>query len=181
MLIDWDLAIDVDSKAGAEHAPSALYHTGTGTFMALQLLKFSPHLYRHDLESFFYILIWCACGFLLGGEEVQERGYAGSWASDTWSDIYKSKSTLLYNPSPFDTNKLKAVMTTPFEPLWETWIKPLAELIGKAGAGAGDDLEEGLECDCGTLGGRLTYGKFVRTLGVDFGRAPHNLDLDLLD
>ena len=152
--------------------------------MAIDLLEFdgdSPHFYRHDLESFFYILIWCACGFLLGGEEVQERGYAGSWASDTWSDIYKSKSTLLYNPSPFDINKLKAAITTPFEPLWETWIKPLAELIGKAGAGAGDDLEEGLECDCGTLGGRLTYGKFVRTLGVDFGRAPHNLDLDLLD
>ena len=54
-------------------------------------------------------------------------------------------------------------------------------MFGKAGTGAGEDLEKGLEGDCETLGGRLTYKKFMKTLGVDFGSAPHNLDLDLLD
>jgi len=56
MLIDLDLAKEIGSKrSGARHK------TGTMEFMAIQVLRQVDHTYRHDLESFFYVLLWiCA-------------------------------------------------------------------------------------------------------------------------
>ncbi|KAI0553760.1 serine/threonine-protein kinase Sgk2 [Xylaria curta] len=57
MLIDLDLAkMDNDTtRSGAEQ------RTGTIQFMAIQVLQGVDHTYRHDLESFFYVLLWmCA-------------------------------------------------------------------------------------------------------------------------
>lgn len=56
MLIDLDLAKVQDSgPSGARH------QTGTIQFMAVEVLRKINHTYRHDLESFFYVLLWmCA-------------------------------------------------------------------------------------------------------------------------
>lgn len=56
MLIDFDLAKVRDSgPSGARH------QTGTMQFMAVEDLRKADHTYRHDLESFFYVLLWmCA-------------------------------------------------------------------------------------------------------------------------
>ena len=56
MLIDLDLAKVLHSeRSGARH------QTGTMEFMAIQVLQGVAHTYRHDLESFFYVLLWmCA-------------------------------------------------------------------------------------------------------------------------
>jgi hypothetical protein len=56
MLIDLDLAKERDSKpSGARN------QTGTMQFMAIEVLRGADHTYRHDLESFFYVLMWmCA-------------------------------------------------------------------------------------------------------------------------
>ncbi|OAX78717.1 hypothetical protein ACJ72_06972 [Emergomyces africanus] len=56
MLIDLDLAKEIGSgRTGARH------QTGTMEFMAIEVLRAVDHTYRHDLESFFYVLIWqCA-------------------------------------------------------------------------------------------------------------------------
>ncbi|OTA60266.1 hypothetical protein K449DRAFT_396212 [Hypoxylon sp. EC38] len=56
MLIDLDLAKVKDT------GPSGTRHqTGTVQFMAVEVLRKVDHTYRHDLESFFYVLIWmCA-------------------------------------------------------------------------------------------------------------------------
>ncbi|KAL7899215.1 serine/threonine-protein kinase Sgk2 [Trichoderma sp. SZMC 28014] len=56
MLIDLDLAKELNSgPSGARH------QTGTMQFMAVEVLRTIDHTYRHDLESFFYVLIWmCA-------------------------------------------------------------------------------------------------------------------------
>ncbi|KAF4123759.1 Protein kinase domain, partial [Geosmithia morbida] len=56
MLIDLDLAKERDSRpSGARHL------TGTVQFMAVEVLRRVDHTYRHDLESFFYVLLWmCA-------------------------------------------------------------------------------------------------------------------------
>ncbi|KAF4506885.1 hypothetical protein G6O67_006921 [Ophiocordyceps sinensis] len=53
MLIDLDLAKENDSgPSGARH------RTGTMQFMAVEVLRKADHTYRHDLESFFYVLLW---------------------------------------------------------------------------------------------------------------------------
>ncbi|KAL2041152.1 hypothetical protein N7G274_006096 [Stereocaulon virgatum] len=52
MLIDLDLANVLGSgRSGARH------QIGTMEFMAIEVLQGVDHTYRHDLESFFYVLI----------------------------------------------------------------------------------------------------------------------------
>ena len=55
---DWDMASHPDNK-GEVPTSTARHRTGTISFMACDLLVDKPpvHIYRHDLESFFYILI----------------------------------------------------------------------------------------------------------------------------
>ncbi|KAK1252733.1 hypothetical protein MKX08_003920 [Trichoderma sp. CBMAI-0020] len=74
MLIDLDLAKENNSgPSGARH------QTGTMQFMAIEVLCTVDHTYRHDLESFFYVLIWmCARqswhnGFIGGNPPRESR------------------------------------------------------------------------------------------------------------
>ncbi|MCJ1387127.1 hypothetical protein MMC17_010256 [Xylographa soralifera] len=69
MLIDADLAkIIGGGRTGAR------YQTGTMEFMAIQVLRKVDHTYRHDLESFFYVLLWiCA-------RRAWEREFQCKWA-----------------------------------------------------------------------------------------------------
>lgn len=67
MLIDLDLA----EVLGSGHS-GARHQTGTMEFMAIEVFRGIDHTYRHDLESFFYVLLWiCA-------RRVWERGF---WCS----------------------------------------------------------------------------------------------------
>jgi hypothetical protein len=52
---DWDVASHLDDK-GEVPTSTARHRTGTIPFMACDLLVDEPpvHIYRHDLESFFY-------------------------------------------------------------------------------------------------------------------------------
>ena len=54
MLIDLDLAKEGKGPSGARH------RTGTMEFMAIEVLLRISHTYRHDIEAFFYVLIWHA-------------------------------------------------------------------------------------------------------------------------
>ncbi|KAI0448354.1 serine/threonine-protein kinase Sgk2 [Xylaria acuta] len=69
MLIDLDLAKVKDSgPSGARH------QTGTMQFMAVEVLRTADHTYRHDLESFFYVLLWmCARQSWSNGFAGEER------------------------------------------------------------------------------------------------------------
>jgi len=56
VLIDFDLAISIDHSGH-----SARHRTGTFDFMAADILIGNTnHTARHDLESFFYVLLWIA-------------------------------------------------------------------------------------------------------------------------
>lgn len=100
VLNDWDLAIPVD-RAGYEN-PTSCYRTGTAMFMSLELLEKEnrtvPHLYRHDLESFVWILIWCTFNFLLDGREVAPsclHAAVQDWMDISWTRINQAKSQFL--------------------------------------------------------------------------------------
>lgn len=74
-LIDADLGKSVDNP----RRPSSNHRTVTLSFMAIDLLVSShpPQMYCHDLESFFYVLVWiCAkdhVGWHTGEEVVKAR------------------------------------------------------------------------------------------------------------
>ncbi|KAK0724033.1 serine/threonine-protein kinase Sgk2 [Apiosordaria backusii] len=92
MLIDLDLAKVRDSgPSGARH------QTGTMQFMAVEVLRKTDHTYRHDLESFFYVLLWmCARqswsnGF--GGvQRPPKESFYRNWEVGSFQDIALSKA-----------------------------------------------------------------------------------------
>ncbi|KAI3331263.1 serine/threonine-protein kinase Sgk2 [Ustulina deusta] len=91
MLIDLDLAKVRDSgPSGARH------QTGTMQFMAVEVLRRTDHTYRHDLESFFYVLLWmCARqswrnGFARG-EKPPKESILRRWEIGTFDSIADAK------------------------------------------------------------------------------------------
>ncbi|KAK9444885.1 serine/threonine-protein kinase Sgk2 [Metarhizium brunneum] len=92
MLIDLDLAKVRDSgPSGARH------QTGTMQFMAIEVLRRVDHTYRHDLESFFYVLLWmCArCSwnnrFGRGGEKPPKDSLLRRWEIGSFKYIAAAK------------------------------------------------------------------------------------------
>ncbi|KAK7029725.1 hypothetical protein R3P38DRAFT_2930577, partial [Favolaschia claudopus] len=58
VLNDFDHALDFGKKS----VSASKQRTGTKPFMAIDLLVLEPeHLYRHDLESFLYVLVFLTC------------------------------------------------------------------------------------------------------------------------
>lgn len=94
MLIDFDLAKEQDGgPSGARH------RTGTMQFMAIEVLRGLDHTYRHDLESFFYVLLWmCArCAwdemkrFRKEGETAPDESLLRKWEIGKFKDIADAK------------------------------------------------------------------------------------------
>ncbi|KAG5302196.1 serine/threonine protein kinase Sgk2 [Histoplasma ohiense] len=90
MLIDLDLAKEIGSgRSGARH------QIGMMEFMAIEVLLNIDHTYRHDLESFFYVLIWqCARHGWEKLDELQRQrqdrlkdSMLKKWYSSTFRDI----------------------------------------------------------------------------------------------
>ena len=93
MLIDQDLAKEIGSgPSGARH------QTGTMEFMAIEVLRLVSHSYRHDLESFFYVLLWmCARRawerkFQCILEDQPTRNILTKWYTGDYDDIADAKS-----------------------------------------------------------------------------------------
>jgi serine/threonine protein kinase len=91
MLIDLDLAKVRDSSpSGARH------QTGTMQFMAVEVLCTADHTYRHDLESFSYVLLWmCARqswhnGFA-GKRNPPKESLLRKWGIGNFKDIADAK------------------------------------------------------------------------------------------
>ncbi|KAF5139517.1 hypothetical protein E5D57_003313 [Metarhizium anisopliae] len=89
MLIDLDLA-----KEEGTNPSGARHRTGTMEFMAIEVLLGISHTYRHDLESFFYVLIWqCARrGWtLLGKSRHVGESMLTDWYSGSYQKIANTK------------------------------------------------------------------------------------------
>ncbi|RMD41240.1 hypothetical protein DV735_g3917, partial [Chaetothyriales sp. CBS 134920] len=89
MLIDLDLAKVVDAgRSGARH------RTGTMEFMAVGVLSGHTHTYRHDLESFFYVLIWLSARRawdLPGAGERPVTSQLTDWYIGSYAEIARRK------------------------------------------------------------------------------------------
>ncbi|KAI2622580.1 serine/threonine-protein kinase Sgk2 [Hypoxylon sp. NC1633] len=117
MLIDLDLAKVRDSgPSGARH------QTGTMQFMAVEVLRKVDHTYRHDLESFFYVLLWmCARQSWSNGftreEKAPKESLFRKWEIGTFQDIAQMKI------GNMTVNGLEGIMGEFPEPL--DIVKPL--------------------------------------------------------
>ncbi|KAA6410771.1 MAG: serine threonine- kinase Sgk2 [Lasallia pustulata] len=90
MLIDLDLA-----KEEGKGPSGARPRTGTMEFMAIEVLQGTSHTYRHDIEAFFYVLIWlCARrGWALAGtsKKPPTETILSHWYTGTYKDIARNK------------------------------------------------------------------------------------------
>ncbi|KAF5383673.1 hypothetical protein D9615_003853 [Tricholomella constricta] len=171
ILNDWDMASGVE--ANDEILPSTATHrTGTIPFMAIDLLVVNrrppPHLFRHDLESFFYILIWAA--FYYDFDKKERRSTEPStqpplerWNNADLKGCANSKMAFLFNS--IAREQLLALVPPENQSLLP-WMRSVWLLFSKANVVRGtnfDTPEAGW--DDKTLGGFLTFEKFMEALG----------------
>ncbi|KAH9852783.1 hypothetical protein C2E23DRAFT_825298, partial [Lenzites betulinus] len=97
VLNDWDLAIDTTLP----QTHTGLEMTGTVPFMAIDRLTPAAlrgevqHLYRHDLESLFYILLWALSCYKDGKRLDSLPETFALWTKDDMDRCAKEKHCLL--------------------------------------------------------------------------------------
>ncbi|KAF8415967.1 hypothetical protein EV426DRAFT_628394 [Tirmania nivea] len=95
-LIDLDYAVDLGSPEG--RASGAADRTGTYPFIAMGVLgNGEMHRYRHDLESFLYVLLWVCCYPVIpdpnpGQSDIVEKVWPRSHPLSTW--IFADEQTV---------------------------------------------------------------------------------------
>ena len=150
VLIDLDLAVrlkDGERQLAFEPVPA-----GTLAFRAIDILwqgEFVHELhYRHDLESFFYTLVWILTYY----------PHSFSTPVGEWSQWYNTHPFVIANSKI--GMFIGASVNMPDGPLKEPWLLKLANLFAKGQrlrARYGDTDKE-------TLGGYLTYEKIMAVL-----------------
>ncbi|THU91824.1 hypothetical protein K435DRAFT_673302 [Dendrothele bispora CBS 962.96] len=129
ILNDWDLAAKVDEN-GDIPISQRCFRTGTKPFLSLDLLQTPspPHHYRHDLESFFWILIWAALHYELNGKKTAKRKEIISrWCDGSFEEARQAKVAFLIDKQMAE--EMFEGFTPAFVSLKEKWIEPLYELL----------------------------------------------------
>jgi hypothetical protein len=122
MLIDLELVKKVGSgRSGARH------QTGTMEFMAIEVLRRVSHTYRHDLESFFYVLLWM-CARRTWEREFQcmlvdrpNESMLSKWYTGSYKEIARNKEYAM------GVNGFKELLEE-FPPVFDR-VKPLCKEI----------------------------------------------------
>ncbi|KAF9004879.1 hypothetical protein BDZ89DRAFT_1026157 [Hymenopellis radicata] len=132
---DLDLASlvsDLESESG-----STSLLTGTPPFMALDLQKphqFTVrHLYRHDLESLFYVLLMLVCRHDIVHrdkyhQELRENPPFEEWfdGRQSWAELHRTKGRLYWNRRDF----IKSCIAPGFNE-FEEWVISLWKVLAR--------------------------------------------------
>ncbi|KAA1476852.1 hypothetical protein DENSPDRAFT_843973 [Dentipellis sp. KUC8613] len=126
VLNDWDLGEVVPANQ-EDHIATSRHRTGTLPFMVMELLSEDPpvHIYRHDLESFFWILMWAALHLELDGKERPINPLVDPWTQGSWDMMASAKQQVI--GSKF--LEYISAITPAFQPLVDEWIWPLRRLF----------------------------------------------------
>ncbi|KAG6834095.1 hypothetical protein H0H93_011978 [Arthromyces matolae] len=165
VLNDWDMASRVD-KNGENEVTNAAHRTGTIPFMARDLLVDGtppPHLYRHDLESFFYILVWAAVNYHFGDDEARKIDLTTTgWDASTLAGARDIKGNFITHRLDFKAQMLKRM--DPRNHVFLPWIDSIWSLFLKAHLGR-EISDTPNDWDQATLGGHITFEKFMQAIG----------------
>jgi hypothetical protein len=170
---DWDMASPVDDPLGKVLATNI--PTGTTPFMAYELLceYAPPQLYRHDLESFFYILIWACVNYDLR----RRKRLSTAKPLELWNLPDRARAAkVAFLVDPHCRDEVFQYVGEEFAALKEEWLIPLWRLF----RGAFISVPEGNALDgydMETYGGRITFQTFMGALE----REPRHLARPQLD
>ena len=159
---DWDMA-SILNDAGEVPTSAAKHRTGTIPFMARDLLVSNPppHLYRHDLESFFFVLVWAAIHYDLTNRiRLDTVQRLKQWNAEL-SVALDAKVSFIMETSDdvldFVREEMREVLG---------WIDPLLDLFRAATLSKPKkrDFKAVAEYDYATYGGRLTFHTFMAAI-----------------
>ncbi|KAF8915070.1 hypothetical protein CPB85DRAFT_1295551 [Mucidula mucida] len=205
VLNDMDLSSDLNDLEDLK--ATSLRRTGTPPFMAIDLLgkdSHQPeHIYRHDLESLFYVMLilFARYEFIAAepnddrGERLVKRHKAplSEWFDPTlsWDTLAEKKQYFITNIPPVTSSlHMNHILSSSFQG-FKPWISRLKNAL-QDGLGARNralrDLEEALESGevppsfaYETLGGKVQYSTFfdvMKNFGGKVLRAPpYSLDI----
>ncbi|THH31246.1 hypothetical protein EUX98_g2951 [Antrodiella citrinella] len=103
--------------------------TGTGPFMALDLLRFRQvpqHLYRYDMESFFYVLVWFIASFQPASNTL---GYIDGWLLTDFEQLGINKAEAIRDRSTL--RNIFAKTDDEYRPLVDSWVIKLNKAFMK--------------------------------------------------
>lgn len=169
VLNDFDFAVDLETY-GAVPLPRS--HAGTLPFMAVDLLneEKTKQLYRHDLESFFWCLLWISCR---RGTGIRDPKPFDTWSTLDRVSLGDAKALFLLKVSnPIPTSSTYAALARPLGKLRKA-LRRGRELKVAAADEPDGDASDGTErapfvpYDDETLGGRFTLQKFRQRLTLD--------------
>ena len=112
---------DIEDEAPQKRKPR--HRTGTVPFMAMDLLQHDEppvHLYRHDLESFFWVLVY----FVATHDPARHTiGHIDQWTDrDLWA-VGHAKADFLTHPPNQDL--IARRMDSRYQPIWSEALWPL--------------------------------------------------------
>jgi serine/threonine protein kinase len=118
-----------------ERQPTPRHRTGTGPFIALDLLTISNftapvHVYRYDLESLFYILVKFCALFQPRTHDYHQNPKLDKWDTGSFDLMSDAKTRFLT-----DFNEYAAIMrgaSPEFSVLGKKWVGTLYVLFGEA-------------------------------------------------
>ena len=134
LLIDWDISCFLDEADGSTSSIPHL-RTGTTPFMAIDLQRQTVgntaaayHRYCHDLESFFWLLVWAVVHFDLTNK--RRLNCVNAQWTGSWEDSVRFKRDLLNNGDVLDEVLDDALDM--WEDVVKRWIKPLVRMLDNA-------------------------------------------------
>ena len=125
VLVDLDIAARI--RDGDRRLNPSLPHAGTLGYRAIDLLERDTHhpdaaFYRHDLESFFYVLVYITILYR-NGERLPISNSLQSWWEPRLKGNMIMKGGFLVRPVRGGTDP---------HPLLSQWVNPLRVLFDKA-------------------------------------------------
>lgn len=157
---DWDMASPVDDM---DEVLATNIPTGTTPFMACELLcdDAPPHLYRHDLESLFYILVWGCVNYSLR----KRKRLSTARVLEPWNIPDRARAAkVAFVVDPYCRDEVFKYVGEEFASLREAWLMPLCKLFRDAFVSAPEGATTE-SYDMNTYGGRVTFQTFMGALG----------------
>ncbi|RXW18220.1 hypothetical protein EST38_g7637 [Candolleomyces aberdarensis] len=168
VLNDWDMASPVDDN-GLVISSAADHCTGTRPFMAMDLLlkPDAPHFYRHDAESFIYVLLWATIHYDIENQRVMPPNrHLTPWLSDDDGANHNHKNAFLL--SDHTAKSIFDQVRPEFQGVLEEWTKPLHLMVKRAIAPTmALTSAEKAAVDKVTYDGRFTFKTFMEAIGEE--------------
>lgn len=145
LLNDFDLSTYMSEES---KTPTSNQRTGNLSFMALDLLDDDPppHMYRHDLESQVYVLIYITTCYA-NGQHVEGAPYA------EWNEVGRTGQRKQKN----DLQRAKLKSTASYQPLMSRWIYSLRKCFREGYNAQAKYQERGGTEPSETLHGHVTF------------------------